>query len=74
MSLSSNQIQGLGPVMSSSNLAKFMNEVAAIPSGTVQEAQRLELLQACENLKRSLETPLESTLRIIFGVSCNNNR
>ena len=60
--------------MSASNIAKFMNEVAVIPSGTVQEAQRLELLQACENLKRSLETPLESMLRIIFGVSCNNNR
>ena len=60
--------------MSSSNLAKSMNEAAALPSGTVQEAERLELLQACENLKRYLETPLESTLRIISGVSCNNNR
>ena len=55
--------------MSSSNLSKCMSEVAAIPPGNVQEAERLELLQACENLKRSLEPPLESTLRIIFGVS-----
>ena len=54
--------------MSSSTLAKSINDAATVPSGTVKEAERVELLQACENLKRSLETPLESTLQIIFGV------
>ena len=56
--------------MSFSDLAKSINHAADGTAGNIKEQERMELLQACENLKRALESPLDATVRIIFGVSC----
>ena len=56
--------------MSFSDLAKSVNGAADDTAGNIKEPERMELLQACENLKRALESPLDATVRIIFGVSC----
>ena len=55
--------------MSFSDLAKSINGAADGPTQHIKEEERMELLQACENLKRALESPLDATIRIIFGVS-----
>ena len=58
--------------MSFSELVERMNGAADGTAGNIKEPERMELLQACENLKRALETPLDASVRIIFGVSCKN--
>ena len=57
--------------MSFSDLAKTLNTATDGGTGNVKEADRMELLQACENLKRALESPLNATVQILFGVGCN---
>ena len=59
--------------MSFSELAKRINAAADGGVGNIQEVERMELLEACENLKRAVESPLDATVRIIFGVSCKYN-
>lgn len=59
--------------MSFPDLAKTINAAADGGAGNIQEEERMELLEACENLKRAVEIPLDATVRIIFGVSCKYN-
>ena len=58
-------------LMSFSDLAKTLNAATDGGTGKVKEADRIELLQSCENLKRALESPLDATVQILFGAGCN---
>ena len=49
-------------------LIKNFTAAASAPPGQVKEAERVELLAACNKLKGALETPLDLTTRVIFGV------
>lgn len=60
--------------MSFSDLAKKINAAVDGGAANVKEEERMELLEACENLKRAVESPLDATVRIIFGVSCKYNQ
>ena len=58
--------------MDLTNLIEKMNTIAASPAN-VDPSERAELLAACEKLKESVQPPLspiETTLRIVMGVSC----
>ena len=54
--------------MSLAELVKSVNAAAASGPSDVTEEERMQLLQACDRLRSSLETPFETTLRIIFSV------
>ena len=52
--------------------AELTREIVAAADGslgTLEESQSAELVAACERLKVTLESPLELTSRILFGVS-----
>ena len=49
-------------------LIKNVEAGASTPPGQVKEEERVELLAACNRLKGALETPLDLTTRVIFGV------
>ena len=51
-----------------SELVKMMNDAAALTSIHFAEDERMKLLTACANLRASLETPFEATIRFMFGV------
>ena len=58
--------------MDLTNFIQNMNTIAASPAN-VDPSKRVELLAACEKLKESMQPPLspiETTLRIVMGVSC----
>lgn len=61
--------QATGEAMSVSELIKTLNATADALPPDVKEEDRAALLAACDKLKRSLETPLETTVRVIFAVS-----
>lgn len=54
--------------MNYSELTKTLNDAASQSGSTPGEDERAALLAACENLKKTLESPLEATLRLMFGV------
>ena len=54
--------------MNHSELIKTLNDAAAQSVSTLGEDERATLLRACENLKATLESPLEATVRFMFGV------
>ncbi len=54
--------------MNFSDLIKGVNGAADGTFGYMKQEKRMELLQACGNLKRALESPLATTSQIIFGV------
>ena len=55
--------------MNYSELTKTLNDAAGQSVSTLAEDERAALLAACEDLKRTLESPLEATVRFMFGVS-----
>lgn len=55
--------------MSVSELIQTLKARADVPPSDVKEEKRAALLAACEKLKGSLETPLEATVRVVFGVN-----
>ena len=59
--------------MNFSDLSKMINDAVDGGDRNIKEEERMELLEACENLKRAVESPLDATVRIIFGVSCKDN-
>lgn len=54
--------------MDASQLTKTLNDAASQSVSTLGEDERAALLAACENLKRTLESPVEATVRFMFGV------
>lgn len=53
------------------DVKEFIKNVEAAdsaPPGQVKEEERVELLVACNKLREVLETPLDLTTRVIFGV------
>ena len=49
-------------------LIKNVTTASSAPAGQIKEEMRIELLAACNKLKGALETPLDLTIRVIFGV------
>ena len=58
--------------MDVSQLTKNLNDAASQSSSNLGEDERVALLTACDDLKRTLETPLEATVRFMFGVSLSH--
>ena len=50
------------------DLIRHVTAAAQASPGQVKEEERVELLAACNKLKGALETPLDLTTRVIFGV------
>ncbi|KAL8687847.1 MAG: hypothetical protein Q9218_006092 [Villophora microphyllina] len=53
--------------MDTPELVKSINDVAGRPVEGFNESERLNIIAACDNLKGTLETPLEATVRVMFG-------
>ena len=59
--------------MDASELVKHIQHAADQSTTSVlKEDERVCLLAACEKLKGTLESPLEATIRFIFGVVHNH--
>ena len=54
--------------MNSSDLKLDITAAADGSYGSLEETERVGLLAACEKLKKTLESPLEVTSRVVFGV------
>jgi hypothetical protein len=54
--------------MATSDLTEQLLKLAAAPPTMASDAERQALMAACEKAKSSLETPLEATVRFMFGV------
>ena len=57
--------------MDASELVKHIQNAADQSPSALKEDERARLLAACEKLKGRLESPLEATVRFIFGVPHN---
>lgn len=55
--------------MSDFELIQTLNARSDAPPSDVKGEERAVLLAACEKLKGILESPLEATVRVIFGVN-----
>ena len=53
------------------DLATTINAAAVGGARYLREEDPMELLRACEQLKRASETQMDAIVRIMFGVSYN---
>lgn len=58
--------------MDASELVKHIHHAADQSISVLKEDERACLLAACEKLKGALESPIEATVRFIFGVLHNH--
>ena len=56
--------------MNTIDLTRNIQAAADVPCTDIPEAERIGLIAACGRLRDALETPFETTVRIIFSVSC----
>lgn len=61
--------QAVVETMSVSELIQTLNARADAPPSDVKEEERAALLAACEKRKGTLKSPLETTVRVVFGVN-----
>lgn len=47
---------------------RHMRAASKLPLGSIGEEDRKALLQACQELRASLENPIEVGMRIVFSV------
>ena len=59
--------------MSTAELTKQLLQLVEAPPSAISNEERLAFRDACEKAKLSLENPLESTVRLMFGVGSDRD-